>query len=113
VLSEPAGGPASLNTYLTADSDRAGFVGQAVGNVVSHEAGHVFGNFHTDNLDGVANLMDAGGVGFDTLFGVGPDGVGGTADDTDVDFGDDAYLPFEGLSGTEDTLGTIAFGVTS
>lgn len=113
VLSDPAGDPASLNTYLTPASDRIAFVGQAVGNVVAHEAGHFFGNFHTDNLDEQANLMDAGGTGFDTLFGVGPDGIGGTADDPDVDFGDGAFLPAEGFVGTEDTLGRIAFGLTS
>jgi hypothetical protein len=113
VLSEPAGGQASLNTYLTPESDRIAFIGHALGNVVAHESGHFFGNFHTDNLDEQANIMDAGGAGFDTLFGVGPDGVGGTADDPDVDFGEDAFLPAEGFTGTEDTLGRIAFGVTS
>jgi hypothetical protein len=113
VLSDPAGGPASLNTYLTPASDRIAFVGHALGNVVAHESGHFFGDFHTDNRDDQANIMDAGGTGFDTLFGVGPDGIGGTADDPDVDFGDDAFLPAEGFTGTEDTLGRIAFGVTS
>jgi hypothetical protein len=113
VLSDPAGGPASLNTYLTADSDRIAFVGRAVGNVTAHEAGHFFGDFHTDNADERSNLMDSGGANFDVLFGVGPDGVGGTADDADVDFGDDAFSPAEGFVGTEDTLGRIAFGLTS
>jgi hypothetical protein len=113
VLSDPAGDPASLNTYLTADSDRIAFVGQAVGNVTAHEAGHFFGNFHTDNADDKANVMDSGGANFDVLFGVGPDGVGGTADDVDVDFGDSPFSPAEGFTGTEDTLGRIVFGVTS
>jgi hypothetical protein len=113
VLSDPAGGPASLNTYLTDASDRIAFVGQAVGNVTAHEAGHFFGDFHTDNADPVANVMDSGGANFNVLFGVGPDGVGGTADDADVDFGDDRFSPAEGFTGTEDTLGRIAFGLTS
>ncbi|MET8153414.1 PPC domain-containing protein [Actinoplanes sp. NPDC049668] len=113
VLSDPAGGPASLNTYLTADSDRIAFVGQAVGNVTAHEAGHFFGDFHTDNSDDIPNVMDSGGANFDVLFGVGPDGVGGTADDVDVDFGDSPFSPAEGFIGTEDTLGRIVFGVTS
>ncbi|MEV6597622.1 PPC domain-containing protein [Actinoplanes sp. NPDC051346] len=113
VLSDPAGGPASLNTYLTDASDRVAFVGQAVGNVTAHEAGHFFGDWHTDNSDAIANLMDSGGANFDVLFGVGPDGVGGTADDTDVDFVADAFSPAEGFIGTEDTLGRIVFGVTS
>jgi hypothetical protein len=114
VLSAPAGDSgASLNTYLTPQSNRIAFLGQALSNVISHEAGHFFGNFHTDNEDALPNLMDAGGTGFATLFGVGPDGVGGTADDVDVDFGDSAFLPAEGFHGIEDTLGRIVFGVTS
>jgi hypothetical protein len=113
VLSDPAGGAASLNTYLTADSDRVAFVGQALGNVTAHEAGHFFGDWHTDNADATPNVMDSGGANFDVLFGVGPDGAGGTADDVDVDFGDSAFSPAEGFHGTEDTLGRIVFGVTS
>ncbi|MDY7085859.1 MAG: PPC domain-containing protein [Actinomycetota bacterium] len=114
VLSSPADStPASLNTYLEPSSDRLAFVAQALSNVIAHEAGHFFGNFHTDNQDELPNLMDAGGTGFGTLFGVGPDGVGGTADDIDVDFGDSTFLPAEGFTGTEDTLGRIVFTVTS
>ncbi|MCY1139705.1 PPC domain-containing protein [Actinoplanes sp. Pm04-4] len=114
VLSDPAGSTAaSLNTYITSDSDRLKFVAQGLANVISHEAGHFFGDFHTDNQDALPNLMDAGGTGFGTLFGVGPDGVGGTADDIDVDFGDSAFLPAEQFVGTEDTLGRIVFGLTS
>ncbi len=114
VLSSPAGSTAaSLNTYLTPASDRIKFVAQGLSNVISHEAGHFFGDFHTDNQDALPNLMDAGGTGFGTLFGVGPDGIGGTADDVDVDFGDSTFLPAEGFIGTEDTLGRIVFGVTS
>lgn len=114
VLSAPAAdSPASLNRYLTPASDRIKFVAQALSNVIAHEAGHFFGDFHTDNADAVPNLMDAGGTGFATLFGVGPDGVGGTADDIDVDFGEDVFLPAEGFSGTEDTLGRLVWGITS
>ncbi|MBM2620158.1 pre-peptidase C-terminal domain-containing protein [Actinoplanes sp. LDG1-06] len=114
VLSSPADStPASLNTYLGPTSDRLAFVAQGLSNVIAHEAGHFFGNFHTDNQDELPNLMDAGGTGFGTLFGVGPDNIGGTADDVDVDFGDSTFLPAEGFVGTEDTLGRIVFGVTS
>ena len=113
VLSDPAGDPASLNTYLTPQSDRVAFVSQAVGNVTAHEAGHFFGDWHTDNSDEHPNLMDSGGANFDVLFGVGPDGIGGTADDADVDFGEDRFSPAEGFIGTEDTLGRIVFGLTS
>jgi hypothetical protein len=112
-LSAPAGDDASLNTYITPASDKVAFLGHALGNVIAHEGGHFFGNYHTDNADDRPNVMDAGGGGFGTLFGVGPDGVGGTVDDIDVDFGDDQFIPQEGFAGTEDTLGRIAFGVTS
>jgi hypothetical protein len=112
-LSQPAGPEDSLNTYITPASNKIAFLGHALGNVIAHEGGHFFGNYHTDNLDSRANVMDAGGTGFGNLFGVGPDEIGGTADDPDVDFGDDAFIPAEGFTGTEDTLGRIAFGLTS
>lgn len=111
-LSGPAGGAASLNTYLTPASNRIRFVSQAVGNVISHEAGHMLGNWHVDQFDGQPNLMDQGG-NFPVLFGVGRDGVGGTRDDPDVDFGDDDFNPGEGFIGIEDTLGRPLFGATS
>ena len=49
VLSGPAGDDASLNTYLTPASDRVAFVGHALGNVIAHEAGHMFGSGNTHN----------------------------------------------------------------
>jgi hypothetical protein len=111
-LSDPAGDDASLNTYLTAASNRISFVGSAIGNVTSHEAGHFFGNWHVDQFNDQANLMDQGG-NFAQLYGVGPDTVGGTADDPDIDFGDDTFNPSEGFLGIEETLGRVVFGVTS
>jgi hypothetical protein len=102
IISGPAGDPASFNAYLTPASDRVLFVGTALGNIAAHEAGHYLGSWHVDQFNDVANLMDAGG-NFPVLFGVGPDGVGGTADDPDVDYGEDTFNPFEGFSGIEDT----------
>ncbi|MGZ0147916.1 PPC domain-containing protein [Kribbella sp. WER1] len=106
-----AGGAVSLNRYLSADSDWVAFVGQALGNLVSREIGHLVGNYDTDPAGPVANLMDADG-NFPGLYGVGADGIGGTADDVDVDFGRDAYNPALGLTGTPDTLNTAAWGLT-
>lgn len=45
--------------------------------------------------------------------GVGPDEVFGTADDIDVDFGEDLFVPSEGFTGIEDTLNTVAFGLST
>lgn len=108
VLSNPTGN-ASLNTYLNATSDRVGFVSRAVGNVTAHEIGHLIGNFHTDNANDQLSLMDAGGLNFGNLYGVGPDGVGGTADDLDTDYTTDAYSPSEVFTGFENTLNVSAW----
>ncbi|MDQ4085213.1 MAG: hypothetical protein M3165_05290 [Actinomycetota bacterium] len=107
VLSSRRGPGFSLNTWLRPQSNRVGFVGQAVGNVASHEAGHFFGDWHVDQFNGKANLMDQGGA-FRLMFGVGRDGIGGTSDDPDVDFGEDRFNPFEGFTGVEDTLSRLA-----
>jgi hypothetical protein len=108
VLSDPDG-PASLNTYLTEASDTEAFVAQGVGNVTAHEIGHMIGSYHTDNTSDAVNLMDSGGANFQNLFGVGPDGIGGTADDLDVRFVEDTYTPAEGFTGTEDTENVTAW----
>ncbi len=100
----------SLNAYLTPASDRVGFVGRAVGNIASHEAGHFFGDWHVDQFNDVANLMDQGGNPA-LIFGVGPDRVGGTGDDVDVDFGEDELNPNEGFVGIEDTLSRLALAL--
>ena len=53
--------------------------------------------------------MDSGGANFQNLFGVGPDGIGGTAHDPNVKFGEDDYTPVEGFTGIEDTLNVTAW----
>ena len=115
LLSEPGDldeAPYSLNSYLRPQSDRLAFVGTAVGNVVAHEVGHMIGNWHVDETNEQADLMDAGG-NFPLLFGVGPDGVGGTADDPDVDFGRDRFNLFERFTGIEDTQARSVFALTT
>lgn len=108
VLSGPNDDDASLNYYLKPESDRIAFVSQAVANVTSHEIGHFIGNYHVDQFNSIYNLMDQGG-NFAMMFGPGPDGIGGTADDVDVDFGEDIYNPNEGFTGLEDTLNVSAW----
>lgn len=110
VLSAPAGPASSLNTFMTAASDRVKFVSAAVSNVAAHEVGHTIGNYHTDNADEVGNVMDSGGSNFATnLYGVGPDGIGGTADDDNVQFVTDTYAPVEGFTGLENTKNVSAW----
>ena len=109
VLSNPSGA-ASLNTYIAPASQKIKFIGRALGNVISHEMGHLLGNFHTDTFNTTPSLMDAGG-NFPGLFGVGPDNIGGTADDVDFDFTSDTLDPDEGFEGTEDTLNTVGWAL--
>ncbi len=104
VLSAPAGPESSLNSYMDATSDRIGFVSAAVANVTAHEVGHTIGNYHTDNANDVHNMMDSGGAGFgQNLYGVGPDNLGGTADDENIEFEVDTYSPVEGFLHEENT----------
>jgi pre-peptidase len=103
-------GDASFNWYINASSDKVKFVGTALGNIASHEAGHYLGNWHVDQFNNTLNLMDQGG-NFPLLYGVGDDGVGGTADDPDVDFGPDTLNPNEGFTGIENTRARTQWGL--
>ena len=78
---------------------------------MAHEAGHYLGSFHVDQCNSILNLMDQGG-NFPLLYGVGPDGVGGTADDPDVDFGEDIFNPNEGFTGIENTAARTLWGLS-
>ena len=110
---EPAEGRRGLVQHLPAAlaATASRFIGQALGNLAAHEIGHMVGSFHTDSLDSKLNLMDSGGIRFDRFYGVGPDGIGGTADDRDVEFGEDDLDPEEGFLGVEDTLNFTRLGV--
>ncbi|WP_170323573.1 PPC domain-containing protein [Cryptosporangium phraense] len=102
----------SLLAYFGPKSDRIKFVGEAVGNAVSHEIGHYLGSWHTSANDDKADLMDQGG-NFAQLWGVGKDGLGGTADDVDVDYGRDVFDPVEGFSGTQNAGANTQWGLTT
>jgi hypothetical protein len=108
LLSAPVPNPNSLSTYLTAASKKIPFLGRAIGNIIVHEAGHFSGSWHTAQFNADANLMDQGG-NLAQMIGVGADGIGGTADDPDVDFITDTFVPSEPFSGDEDTLNRTAW----
>ena len=105
-VSLPAPNPNSYNTFVAPGADKAAFIGRSLGNYAAHEAGHFSGSWHTVANDDIANLMDQGGNP-KQMVGVGPDGLGGTADDVDVDYTSDAYDA--GFTGTEDTLNRTAW----
>ncbi|ROP35715.1 PPC domain-containing protein [Saccharothrix texasensis] len=107
-ISAPAGSRLSLNTYVGPHSDKIAFIGRAVGNITSHEAGHMSGSWHTSGPNEVHGIMDPGGNPA-VMFAVGPDGVGGTADDPDLDFTEDELSPAEGFTGIEDTVARTAW----
>jgi hypothetical protein len=78
-------------------------------NITAHEAGHFLGSWHTDPHSGRHDLMAPGDVV--GAFGYGPDGVGGTADDTRPAFGQDAFDPSEGFVGVEDARNRTLIGL--
>ena len=112
LLSRPPPEPDSLNSFpLAPGASIIDLIGVALGNIAAHEAGHYVGNFHTEQFDPSANIMDRGGNLPNTI-GVGPDGVFGNADDDDVDFGENMFADSEGFAGVEDTLAVVACGCT-
>ena len=113
LLSAASSNPNSLNQYgINAGRSIIELIGVGVGNIAAHEAGHYFGNFHTDQFYSGAGLMDQGG-NLDNSIGIGADRIFGTADDEDVDFTREHFVQSEGLTGFEDTLNTIAFGLAT
>ncbi len=91
-------------------------IGVVVGQTVSHEFGHMLGNWHTENDNTIWNVMDKGGAANspERRSGVGPDGIFGTADDIDVDFFDEDYDSSEAIAfGLERTTIRTAFGLST
>lgn len=114
ILSAPAGSANSLNSFsLAQGTDIIDIIGVGVGNIINHEAGHYFGNWHTDQFNETANLMDQGGNLPLSILGVGADGIFGSADDIDPSHVTDIYNPSELYGGSEDTLNTIAYGLST
>lgn len=73
------------------------FIGQFLGAVAAHEAGHLFGLIHTDNMNSIPSVGDAGGSAqsINALQALGNDGVFGTPDDILPLYVDDFFEPSE------------------
>jgi hypothetical protein len=90
------------------------FAAEYMAVLISHEFGHLAGAFHTqftteNSFNGEpVNLMDK-----DIRVPLGPDLVFGTKDDINMHFGVDAYDPNEIYVGIDDTLNTVAFGLST
>ena len=107
--------PSSANLNDTPRAPGVGIIdviGVGVGEITAHEAGHYLGCWHTDQFNSVANIMDQGGNLNFSILGLGPDGIFGTDDDTNVQFVRDEFNPNEGFTGIEDNQSAIAFGAT-
>jgi large repetitive protein len=80
-------------------------------NLICHEMGHLLGCFHTDQptlFEGTGNLMDTNGIE-----AIGPDFIFGSKDDVDLQFGVDSYDSADVFRGTNDTLNTVAFALST
>ncbi|MDW3652867.1 MAG: T9SS type A sorting domain-containing protein [Bacteroidia bacterium] len=118
ILSAPASGGNANGTFslndvvLAPGVTKENMVSTVIANVVSHEAGHYLGNFHTDGFTDVQTIMDQGPGGLFNLAGIGPSGVFGGPDQTDVEFATDMYAASEGFLGDENTTINTAYALS-
>jgi hypothetical protein len=110
----PATNPFSVNSVpLSGSATRIQAIGRVVGLTASHELGHYFGTWHTDTFTGQYQIMDQFATSAATDAGVGPDGIFGTADDVDIDFGTKRYSPLEGYTGRQNSASHMAFALST
>ncbi len=108
LLAAGSNNPNSLNTFdVAAGASKVDLVAAGVGGIISHEAGHFYGAYHTDNSNNISSLMDSGGELW-RIVGVGEDRVWGTSDDQDVGFANDEFALTEGFVGIQNVPGMLA-----
>lgn len=98
LLSAKSSDANSINSLkLKAGFSKAQAVAYVIGKITSHEIGHYLGNWHTDNKNSSACIMDQGGDLLNSI-GIGKDKTLGSADDKNVDLASDSYLENEGIA---------------
>ncbi|MEL7296577.1 MAG: hypothetical protein AAGJ86_02885 [Pseudomonadota bacterium] len=120
VLTAPATPGASANNTFTLNDivlaegvTKEDMVVEVMSNIITHEAGHYIGNWHTDGVFSAnQGIMDEGPGGLFNLAGIGPSGIFGAEDTVDAAFIDDAYSTFEGFRGEENTTVNTAYSLT-
>ncbi len=117
-LAGPATSLNSINHFtLHGSATMVDLVAEVVGNIISHEAGHFFGNWHTNPNLAPFGIMDHGNAGIDQIAGSSDGYNFGNADDIDVDFIVDSYgegFPVPNFyNGTQDTANVIAMGLST
>lgn len=113
IISARAGSPDTANNFdIAPGASKIDMVGELIGNIAAHEAGHFFGGWHTAAFNEVDSVMDEGGD-LMAFAGVGRDGIWGTADDHDLDFEVDEFSTFEGFTGFEDVPARMSFALST
>ncbi|OYP33126.1 Ig-like domain-containing protein [Rhodopirellula sp. MGV] len=106
-----------ISTFTTATPRSPTFseldvISKFLGGVISHEAGHTFGEWHTTNTNLTRNIMDTGGsqLSANNLIGTGNDGILGTPDDVPAAFAvEDQFDPTTGYLGYTRTAASLSF----
>ncbi|MDE2732599.1 MAG: T9SS type A sorting domain-containing protein [Bacteroidota bacterium] len=110
VITDPLAASSFASVERAPHVSMADLLGLALGNVIAHEAGHLFASFHTGHPDYPVQLM-AGGPDPAAFVGAGADRVLGTADDRDIDLGRSPYKALEGYMGFQDTRSAVGYGL--
>ena len=106
---------ASAAVPLSPSVSQLNVMAKFLAGVIVHEAGHTFGERHTDTGNQVFNIMDSGSQQAGEAFiGIGPDGIAGTADDQQSEFAvEDEFSLVEGIFGYSRTAASMAHNLST
>ena len=101
-----------LNVPIAPTATRLQFYSEWFAQVILHEAGHNFGSWHTNPRNATPDIMDNSLI-LSVRLSLGEDGIFGTADDRPFRFGVDSSFNEWYPASVNDTLNTIAFGLST